>query len=114
MIRKTDQKVVRQNAHGGKGHIEVYQILSPEELFNRATLYARVVLPPGAGIGGHPHAGESESYYILSGTGMFLDGDGQKKPVGPGTICNIIPGESHGLENTGDVPLEMIALVVPQ
>lgn len=113
MVRKTDQSVIREHAHGGPGHIEVCQILAPQELRGRASLYAKVVVPPGAGIGLHPHYGETESYYILSGNGFFLDGSGQSVPVGPGDICDIREGESHGIENSGTAAMEMIALVLP-
>ena len=48
---------------------------------------------------------------IRGGTGEYND-NGTIVQVGPGdtTICN--DGEKHSLVNTGDVPLEFIALIL--
>lgn len=113
MVRKTDQKVVREHAHGGAGQIEVYEILAPGELRGRVSVYAKVVLPPGAAIGLHPHRGETESYYVLSGSGVFVEDGGRRTAVESGDICDISEGACHGMENTGGTPMELIALVVP-
>ena len=70
----------------------------------------RGVLPPGASIGMHPHQGNSEVIYLLSGTGKVLC-DGAEEPVGPGS-CHYGPqGHSHSLVNTGPLPLEFFAVV---
>lgn len=114
MIRPTDEMVIREHARGGAGHIEVHEILTPAEMLDQVTLFARIVVPVGSSIGYHRHTDDTEAYYILSGQGLFQDADGEKKPVGPGTICNIAVGESHGLENTGNEPMEIIALVFPK
>ena len=59
----------------------------------------------------HTHEGDNEIFYFLSGTGEYND-NGTIVEVGPGdtTICS--DGELHGLKNTGDVPLEFIALIL--
>jgi len=42
---------------------------SPENM----NFYARVLLKPGMEVHRHQHIGESESYFILSGIGLFDD-----------------------------------------
>ncbi|MBQ0058766.1 MAG: cupin domain-containing protein [Lachnospiraceae bacterium] len=102
----------RSNDKGGKGCVMIYPILPIEECkeaFGR--LFARVIMTPGSAIEVHTHIGETEPYYIMSGTGLFTEPDGSKVEVKAGDTCTIKPGESHGLENIGDTDLEMIALV---
>ena len=70
-----------------------------------------MILAPGNSIGEHKHEGDHEIFYFLSGTGESND-NGPIVQVEPGdpTVCN--DGEMHGLVNTGDVPLEFIALIL--
>ena len=65
----------------------------------------------GCSIGDHPHVDETEFYYIIKGQGLFND-NGTPKAVTVGDICATGYGEVHGLENTGDEDLEIMALIV--
>lgn len=111
MVRKT-QNVNVSNLRGGEGTLEIRHILSQEELMGHGTMYAHVVIPQGGSIGFHQHVGNTEPYYILKGNGVFTDNDGSRTSVSAGDVCVIQPGESHALENTGDQPLEVLALVI--
>ena len=48
---------------------------------------------------------------VQKGKGVFND-DGVETVVRPGDICATGYGQSHGLENRTDEPVELIALIV--
>ncbi len=110
MIRQT-HTTYAEHLRGGEGTIELRHILSKEELMGHGSMYAHVVLPPHASIGFHQHSDNTEPYYILKGEGIFVDNDGSRTPVKAGDVCVIEVGQSHAMENPGDEPLEMIALI---
>ena len=113
MIRKkADQKIEFKCIRNGNGETEQHLIAEGvDELYGKGRLFNRMILAPGNSIGEHKHEGDNEIFYFLSGTGEYND-NGTIVQVGPGdtTICN--DGELHGLVNTGDVPLEFIALIL--
>lgn len=111
MVRKTDDFTPRTNVRGGEGTMEMHPLLSGDEMSGRMTLCARMVMPPHTSIGYHPHPDDVEYYCILKGSGVFRGADGQPETVGAGDVCMIRKGESHGLENPFDAPLEMLAMV---
>ena len=110
MIRKTRYEV-KEHAQGGEGSVEFNHILEKEEFFGHARLFSHTVIPPGCGIGVHTHVKATEPYYILKGKAEFIDADGSVTVVGPGDVCVIDPGQSHGIRNPFDEPMEMIALI---
>jgi len=73
-------------------------------------MVGRIALDPGAAIGAHLHGDDEEIYVVLSGTGVYSDGD-VESPVGPGDVTVTFRGERHALRNTGDVPLEIMAII---
>ena len=113
MIRKKeDQAIEFRCIRGGKGETEQHKIAeSVEELYGHGRLFNLMIVELGNSIGLHTHEGDNEIFYFLSGTGEYND-NGTIVEVGPGdtTICS--DGELHGLKNTGDVPLEFIALIL--
>lgn len=96
---------------GGKGQVVLRHILNEGELNGKCRMYAEVTLAPGCSIGDHPHHGETETYYILHGTGTYSD-NGEKRPVQPGDITFCADGNTHGLENTGTEDLVFMALII--
>ena len=113
MIRKKENQAVEFKCiRGGIGEVEMQKICeSVDELYGKGRLFNRMILAPGNTIGEHTHEGDNEIFYFLSGTGEYND-NGTIVEVAPGdvTVCN--DGELHGLKNTGDVPLEFIALIL--
>ncbi len=113
MIRKAEnQKIEHKCIRNGIGETEMHLIgESVDELYGKGRLFNRMIIQPGNSIGEHKHEGDNEIFYFLSGTGTYND-NGTIVEVGPGdvTVCN--DGELHGLKNTGDVPLEFIALIL--
>ena len=76
MVRKANDRNVEVAEHkfGADGFITVrHMINSDEELNGKGRVFAHTTLLPGCGIGFHMHNGDSEIYYIYSGTGEFND-----------------------------------------
>ena len=111
MIRKTETVFV-PNLRGGEGTIEIRHILSKNELMGHGSMYAHVIIPPHSSLGFHQHVENTEPYYVLKGTGIFVDNDGSRTEINPGDVCTIEGGQSHAIENPGDAPLEIMALVI--
>lgn len=105
------EPVLLEHFRGGAGCIEKYNILSPEELYQKGRVCAIMRLQPGSEVGLHRHEGDCEVFYFISGTGSYLL-DGKMVPVGPGDIAYVDNGEEHFLRNDGDEVLEYLALVV--
>jgi mannose-6-phosphate isomerase-like protein (cupin superfamily) len=74
-------------------------------------MFAHASLKPGEEVEFHIHNGESESYYILSGTGDY-DDNGTHMIVNPGTVTFTPSGSGHGIKNIGREMLEFIALII--
>lgn len=70
----------------------------------------KLVLAPGAFLGEHVHAGNSETIYVLSGTGTMLC-DGVEENLEPGVCHYCGEGHTHKLMNTGAEPLVVFAVV---
>ena len=92
---------VKEHMRGGKGHVIMKHLLGEKELNGKCRLYAEITLEPGCEIGYHQHLNESETYYIISGQGVYND-NGTFTPN----------GFSHGLDNTGSENLVMMALII--
>lgn len=107
-----DRKVERiENMCGGAGHVLIERLLGEAELNGKCGLYARVTLEKGCTLGYHEHHGETETYYLLSGEGMY-DDNGVKCPVKAGDVTFCPDGSGHGLDNTGDCDLAFMALII--
>ena len=106
------ETIYEENPCGGKGRMMLEKILSTAELNGKCGLYARVTLPPGAVLGFHEHHGNSESYFILSGSGEY-DDNGTKRIVRAGDTTWTPDGSGHGLSNAnGAEDLVFMALIV--
>ena len=114
MIRRSEEKhVVRKPApFDGVGEITVRDLLNgPEEMSQKGRVFGHTTVYPGSEIGYHIHNGGSETYYILSGRGLYND-NGNKVEIGPGDVAYCAPGEGHGLKCISEEPIEMIALIL--
>lgn len=74
-------------------------------------IYAMVQLKPGEEVQYHMHVGESETYFILSGQGIYND-NGNKIEVSTGMVTLTPSGQGHSIQNTGDEMLVFIALIL--
>ncbi len=100
-----------ENMRGGDGVITIEELLTPEELYSKGRLFAKITVNPGCSIGRHVHEGEMESFFIVSGSVAFSD-NGEEVILNAGDTALTKDGEGHAVRNNGDVPLEMIALIL--
>ena len=89
------EPIIRKNAFEGKGEVILRPLLADEQKKGKVQMYAEVTIPKGASLGIHRHAGNAESYYILSGTGLYTD-DGKTYEVHAGDTTYCADGHSHG------------------
>lgn len=114
MIRHRDEKIYdrKPSPFNGSGEILVRSLLNgPDEMYKTGRVFGHTTVFPGAAIGYHVHDNESETYYILSGTGKYND-NGTIKMVTAGDVTFCGTGEGHGIEAIGSEPIEMIALIL--
>ena len=100
-----------ENMCGGKGHVIIKHVLSEKEMKDKCRLYAQVTIEPGCSLGYHEHQGESETYYILSGEGIYSD-NGILRMVKAGDMTFTPSGKGHALSNSGDSDLVFMALII--
>ena len=100
-----------ENLMGGVGPILKRDLLLDPHVRRHCRLYAELTLLPGSSIGENAHVGESETYYILSGSGILND-NGTTRRVGPGDAVFTGYGQHHGLVNDGAENLVLMALVM--
>ncbi|MBQ4629795.1 MAG: cupin domain-containing protein [Clostridia bacterium] len=77
----------------------------------KVRLFSLVQVKPGEEVEYHMHMGESETFFILSGKGIYND-NGTKVEAVPGMVTFTPSGEGHSIKNTGDEMLAFIALIV--
>lgn len=100
-----------ENMHGGEGHVIIKCLLDEKQLNGKCGLYAEVMIEPGCSLGYHEHHGESETYYILSGKGIYSD-NGDLRMVEAGDVTFTPDGKGHALTNSGDEDLVFMALII--
>lgn len=113
-MRVETKRVVKESMYGGNGSITIDNITYGELLKNKCEMFAKVTVKPGCSLGYHEHHGESETYYIISGSGIYMD-DGVKYPVSKGDTVVCKSGCGHAMENNSDTDdLEFIALIIKE
>ena len=100
-----------ENMCGGKGYLIIKHLLGEKELNGKCGLYAEVTIEPGCSLGYHEHHGESETYYILKGQGIYSD-NGTLRMVKAGDVTFTPNGQGHALTNTEDTDLVFMALII--
>ena len=105
------KKTMTMPSASGVGEILIEKILD-EELADKCGLYAKVTIPAGAALGYHEHHGNGESYFVLSGEGVY-DDNGKKRIVRAGESTWTPNGSGHAFDNSqGKVDLVFMALIV--
>ena len=113
MIRRKDEinTQVKPALFDGEGSVIMKRLLNgPEEMNNKGRVFNLLTINPGCSLGHHTHTGETETYYILSGSGVYHD-DGVDIDVHPGDVCFCGDGQTHGIKAL-DEPMELIAMVL--
>lgn len=70
-----------------------------------------MTLKKGAFIGLHPHKNNEDAYLIISGRGIFVDGNDNAWIVGPGDMTIARPGQKHALANISDSDLVFLDII---
>ena len=94
------------------GGAEINAIIENEEFFGKGRMFAHVRLEKGAVVDWHIHTDEIEYYYVISGTGIFTNSDKSEQAVSAGDVCPMTLGGGHAIRQTGEEPLEFIALIL--
>ena len=111
VIRRDEMKrEERERRYDGEGIVRYVHLADLSAEKNIRTL-SEITLDPGCSIGSHKHDSETEYYIILSGTGVVND-DGKETEVSAGDSIITGSGASHGIKNTGSVPLVFHAVIV--
>ena len=112
LYRKDERRYqIIEHMKGGEGEFQLLHIAEAENMGNKATLFARGVLPVGASVGLHRHEGNMEICCFVSGRALVKE-DECKYEVSPGDISICRDGESHSVINTGDEELVYMVLVL--
>ncbi|NJD01498.1 MAG: cupin domain-containing protein [Ruminiclostridium sp.] len=101
----------RDKMRGGNGEIGLRHILKQNQLKGKCRLFSELVIKPGCSIGLHRHDGEEEIFYIVKGEGL-ADDNGSKQLLKAGDVMLTGDGASHSIENTGNVDLVIIAVIL--
>ncbi len=111
IIKKED--IVKNERKNDLGKTALFMSdLAPFEGKNeKVRMFGFAELLPGEEIKYHTHEGESETYYILSGSGLYND-NGVESKLLPGSVTFTPSGSGHGLKNTGTENLNFIALIL--
>lgn len=112
IIRKEDQPVaVKEKVQQGQGQVHFRYFLEEKDACGAGRLFAVITLREGESIGPHPHEGEYELYYILSGEASVLD-NGEPYTLLPGDMMQCKNGDSHAVENRRKEDLVFIAIIL--
>ncbi len=96
----------RRDMENGRLH----HLINEEEI-KHVKFFSHVTISPNDAVGYHKHEGEYEIYYIISGEGIYND-NGEEIPVSEGAVMYCKNGDSHGIKNVSDTPLEFVAVIV--
>ena len=72
-----------------------------------------VIVLPGQSHEWHNHDKSEEIVYVLSGTGEFTVGEGNRFPIAPGDAIHIPVGVFHDSHNLGWAPLHLLVMYSP-
>lgn len=95
--------------HEGTGHCEHAAIFLESDFDTPLRFLNYTVIPPHGSFGLHQHGDDNEIYIILEGAGAYTQ-DGKTVPVVGGDILLNARFATHGIENTGDIPLRILVI----
>ena len=112
MTRAGERKIAKkEQVNGGTGHVLMEALLNEEGRGEHCRIFSQVTIEPGCELGYHEHHGETETYYVLSGSATYMDNDIEYEiKTGDVTFCK--DGDGHGIKNHGTDPIVFVALVL--
>ena len=112
MTKKAERQPIKaENVAGGAGYILKEELIKGEQLGAHCKMFNEVTLKPGCEIGYHEHHGETETYYLTKGAGIYND-NGKEYPVEVGDVTFCADGNGHGIKNAGEEDLVFVALIL--
>jgi uncharacterized cupin superfamily protein len=111
LTMRLDRKLLRpvEGMLGGKGTISYRRALGPEDFFSNWAYVDHMVLPAGATLGRHQHAGMEEIFYVMEGEGTAQAGQ-ESAPIRKGDAVPIMINEPHAIVNSGTADLELMVV----
>ena len=113
MIRNFyDAKLEVKSSHNGEGLARSVKLFNEGDFETGLNFLYYMELDPGVSIGDHTHQkNEEEIYVILEGSGtMNIQGEASQVKAGDVVLNRL--GWSHGLKNTGEIILKILAFEV--
>jgi mannose-6-phosphate isomerase-like protein (cupin superfamily) len=113
VIKKKDNLIteIKQGLRGGAGAATLTTYLGAGDMPGISTA-SIVTLAVDSSIGQHTHEGTAELYLLILGSGRaWLDG--VSFPVEAGDAFIVRSGHSHGLDNTAQAELKLVAVITP-
>jgi mannose-6-phosphate isomerase-like protein (cupin superfamily) len=95
----------------GKGTVQYRRALPPEVFYTNWSYVDHVLVPPGAALAAHRHENVEEFYYVMNGEGKVTVNK-ETATVKKGDAVPVFLTETHGFENTGAEPLELMVVGV--
>lgn len=110
---RLDRKLLRPapNLNGGKGTAQYRRALQPEVFFTNWAYVDHLVLPAGASVGRHMHAGVEEFYYVMNGEGTARI-NGENAAIRKGDAVPVLLNDIHSFENSAGSDLEFLIVGV--
>ena len=114
MIKRASEfdREVIPNFCGGEGDTVIETGIHGGDAKSKVCACCTVRLEKGCEVGIHDHPDDDEIYYVISGKGLYNDGDGKWVEVFPGDVTLCGNGGSHAMKNVEDEPLVFLAVVV--
>lgn len=97
--------------HEGIGLCKNTTVFDDPEIAAPVRFINYTILPPKTTFGMHEHKNDNEFYVVLSGSGIYEQGD-EKIQVKKGDIMMNAPFTAHGIINTGDEDLALLVFEV--
>jgi mannose-6-phosphate isomerase-like protein (cupin superfamily) len=100
---------LRPFAHmnGGRDTVWYRRALGPSAFVSNWAYVDHLLVPAGASVGRHFHAGVDEVYLVIKGTGIVYIND-ESAPIAYGDAVPVRAREIHSIENNSTEPLELI------
>ncbi len=112
IIRKKFVRIEeREHVRDGQNSVFASFLLETPQLNGAGRLFQKMVIPPMCGIGYHEHEKDSESYYVLSGSGVYND-NGEEVRISEGDLTFTPDGCGHSVYNDTDTNLVILACIL--
>jgi mannose-6-phosphate isomerase-like protein (cupin superfamily) len=108
--RVTMPTVIHSNVKNGQGDISFINLVD-KNIMTNCRLMTEMSIPVNGYIGEHTHINETEYYIIQEGSALVLD-NGQERAAKSGDVIITGHNESHSIQNKGDIPLKIIAIII--